>query len=49
MAAPRAVSCSSEAALPTAKLGDPDQLEARSQYDCATARLEVAGSGSDAH
>jgi F-type H+-transporting ATPase subunit epsilon len=38
-----------EAKLKNAVLGDPDQLEAQSQYDWASARLEVAGSGSAAH
>jgi len=38
-----------EAKLKNAVLGDPDQLEAKNEYEWATARLEVASSGSATH
>ena len=38
-----------EAKLKNAVLGEPDQLEAQSEYEWASARLEIAGSGSAAH
>ena len=40
---------SAESRLKNAVLGEPDQLEAQSEYDWANARLEIASSGSAAH
>ena len=45
----RAEKDQAEAKLKNAVLGEPDQLEAQSEYEWASARLEIAGSGSTAH
>ena len=45
----RADQQNAEARLKNAVLGEPDQLEAQSEYEWASARLEIAGSGSAAH